>query len=296
MNELETKLITIYCKVCEAWEQGVFVSAQRFSNNQKNAWSDQEITTMYIFAVLEGRQTKKEIFEYLRNHWRAWFPDMKGYPAFCYRLNVLEDAFVGLVEWITSSFDAEFGYEARKLIDAMPILMAKAKRSNRAKVAGEFANKGYCASKGEYYYGVKLHVIAHDQDGAIPIPSFIGLAPASSHDLQVFRQVSGELSGCDLFADNAYTDKSLHSSLLGHQDVFLTTPIKKQKGQKKLDSADRMYSTAVSSIRQPIESLFNWLEQKVKIQVASKVRSTKGLKVHVFGKIAAGLMSLMLAQ
>ena len=53
-----------------------------------------------------------------------------------------------------------------------------------------------------------------------------------------------------------------------------------------MDAADQLYSTAVATIRQPIESFFNWIEEKVKIQIASKVRSYNGLMVHVFGKLA----------
>ena len=37
-------------------------------------------------------------------------------------------------------------------------------------------------------------------------------------------------------------------------------PIKKAKGQARLDAADQLWSTAVSRVRQPIESLFNWIE------------------------------------
>jgi len=53
---------------------------------------------------------------------------------------------------------------------------------------------------------------------------------------------------------------------------------------------DKMYSRAVSQIRQPIEAFFNWIIEKVGIQNASKVRSEKGLLVHVFGRFAAALM------
>ena len=41
----------------------------------------------------------------------------------------------------------------------------------------------------------------------------------------------------------------------------------------------------VSSVRQPIESFFNWLNEKTQIQKASKVRSSKGLLVHILGRI-----------
>ncbi|NMC39558.1 MAG: transposase, partial [Bacteroidales bacterium] len=51
--------------------------------------------------------------------------------------------------------------------------------------------------------------------------------------------------------------------------------------------------TAVSKIRQPIEALFNWLIDKTDIQRASKVRSTKGLIVHIFGRIAAAYIFLI---
>jgi len=39
--------------------------------------------------------------------------------------------------------------------------------------------------------------------------------------------------------------------------------------------------------------LFNWLIQKTDIQRASKVRSSKGLIVHVFGRIAAAFIGLI---
>ena len=56
-----------------------------------------------------------------------------------------------------------------------------------------------------------------------------------------------------------------------------------------MDAADLWLSTAISQIRQPIESLFNWVQEKTGIQIASKVRSYQGLMVHVFGKLAAAL-------
>ena len=75
-------------------------------------------------------------------------------------------------------------------------------------------------------------------------------------------------------------------------------PVKPAKGeadcirQQERDYRD-LYGTAVSTIRQPVESFFNCLNEKKKIQAAQKVRSTKGLAVHVFGKMAAAFIYLM---
>ena len=56
---------------------------------------------------------------------------------------------------------------------------------------------------------------------------------------------------------------------------------------------ERAYSEAVSRVRQPIESLFNWIEEKTGIECASKVRSYQGLMVHVFGRFAAAMYLLV---
>ncbi|TRW92028.1 transposase [Candidatus Methylobacter oryzae] len=71
--------------------------------------------------------------------------------------------------------------------------------------------------------------------------------------------------------------------------MTVLTPVKKQKGQAYLEPQDQWLSTAVSRVRQPIESLFSWIEQLTGIECAGKVRSYNALMVHVFGKLAAAL-------
>jgi hypothetical protein len=56
------------------------------------------------------------------------------------------------------------------LMDAMPIRLAHAKRRTRARVACELADKGYCAAKSEYYYGVKVYVLGLLCSGTLPLP------------------------------------------------------------------------------------------------------------------------------
>ncbi|HUX55335.1 MAG TPA: hypothetical protein VMV77_00045 [Bacteroidales bacterium] len=78
----------------------------------------------------------------------------------------------------------------------------------------------------------------------------------------------------------------------------MLTPVKAVKNQSESivqrdKAANDLYSTDVSKIRQPNEALFNWLIEKTDIQRASKVRSTKGLIVHVFGRIAASYIFLI---
>ena len=59
----------------------------------------------------------------------------------------------------------------------------------------------------------------------------------------------------------------------------------------RIKAADDLFSTAVSRIRQPVESMFNWLIEKADIQKASKVRSTKSLLIHAFGRLAVAFIT-----
>jgi hypothetical protein len=69
---------------------------------------------------------------------------------------------------------------------------------------------------------------------------------------------------------------------------------KRKRGQKHLFADQKLLNTAISSLRQPIESYFNWLIELTKIQDASKVRATKAILTHVYGKIAAASVFLAL--
>ena len=96
----------------------------------------------------------------------------------------------------------------------------------------------------------------------------------------------------------AYGDKAYNylKPIALEQEIDLLTPVKKNKGQLYLDVSDQWLSRAVSQVRQPIESLFNWINEKTGIEKASKVRSSSGLLVHVFGRLAAAIFMLVFPE
>ena len=287
----QSRLIETYLTVCKYWEQGVWTVVQRHSNNQEAALSDEEVVTIYIFGIQKGQKTAKSAFQYASDHLISWFLNLGNYNAFTQSLNRISDAFISITRLISEQLESELSCGSNNLLlDSLPIVMANNARSSTAKVANEIADKGYCGSKKMFYHGVKLHIAGFFRRNGIPIPSVIGITEASKHDLSAFKDVAPEIHNCDVFADKAYLNKDFRDTLKKQQNCELCTPIKLGKGQKILDSADRMYSRAVSKVRQPIESLFNWLIAKTAIQDASKVRSSRGLIVHVFGRMSAGLL------
>ena len=117
---------------------------------------------------------------------------------------------------------------------------------------------------------------------------------AAQHDLPAAKQILEDhlvLKQGKLYADKAYTDAAWAEALRKDHVLQLLTPRKKRKDDV-LKSGDT-FSSFVSSIRQPIECFFNWLNRTTNIQSACLVRSLSGLFLHLFGRIAAALISLI---
>jgi hypothetical protein len=287
----EVELISLYLFVCKHYQKNLSSYCQRMSNYADLKFSDEEAITLYLYGVIEGYRTLKSIHRYAKKHLMSWFPHLPKCGAFDQRINKLHDVFVPLVDLMSTQLTNSLNMESLiGLTDSMPIIMAQRGRRFHAKVAPEIATKnGYCATKKLYYYGVKLHVIASQQPGTLPVPACIGLTNAGMNDRKAFDQIISFLPSNMLscYADKAYQveNEPVHQE----QNITLFTPVKKEKGQNFLDTADQWLSTAISQVRQPIESFFNWVNERTGIQIASKVRSYPGLMVHVFGRLAAAL-------
>ena len=285
-------LIRLYVFIAEHYKTHLWIYDQRLSNNNTPKFSDEEGLTLYLFGIMQGHTTLRAIYAYTFDHLHDWFPDLPSYTGYVQRLNRLAATFPPLIEQILAACPKDPLLSHIHLVDAMPIVMAKASRSGKACVASHIADKGYCATKTMWYYGVKLHIVAQCTDKGLPLPDYISLTGAAQHDLTALRPLLPYLTDGQLYADKSDADQTLKETLKADQNLDFYTPVKKKKDQDKIGFQDQLFSTAVSRKRQPIESLFHWLEEKTGIQRASKVRSYHGLMVHVFGRLAAACFLL----
>jgi hypothetical protein len=158
-----------------------------------------------MFGHLQGQTTGRRIYDYIRNHWREWFPALPTYQAFNCRLN----------------------------------------------------------------------------------------EQASRHDLQSLREMRPSLpEGCGLFADKAYFHHETQQNCK-ERGWFLVASYKRHRHEAERD-VPTLYNRFVWTIRRPLESLFGWIIQKTDLQNASRVRSTQGLKLHCYGKLAVACLLLTL--
>ena len=106
------------------------------------------------------------------------FPKLPSYQTFDKRICKLKDAFCTVADWFLQFLFIDENVKS-SILDSMPIIVAHGKHIGTAKSAKRLCDRGYCASKDEYYYGVTLHVFSQMRYKTIPQPLSLLITPAS---------------------------------------------------------------------------------------------------------------------
>lgn len=270
-------------------------------NGHQPAFTDCEVLTCYLFATGWWKcDGAKACHELMSSFYADWFPNIPSYQAFNHRLNRLAEALPIFTNHCFEQLRQTTGYIPTHdvLTDSFPVVTARGCRRNTTN-CGVITNKGRCATKRMWYYGVKVHLGAFEQSGTLPLPYYLVISPASTHDKVAQEDHLREIRYACVIADKAYVDRSLKQHMK-ENDSDLLTPPRYGRGtkerEKQLDgAANRISQTLISKLRQPIESFFAWLHAHVNIEKASRIRSYRGLLVHIYGKIAAAICKHKLA-
>jgi Transposase DDE domain len=291
----QNQLIFMYFNTCEFFSQLPTYQFFRISPNSSPSFTDEEVITIYVFGILQNMRTVKAIHRYIKNHLSDWFPNLPKYEGYLERLNSLNQYFIEFSDYLLKNKvieNAEINLEKLIVIDSMPIIMAKNYRAHKCKTANDIASIGYCSSKNLFYHGVKFHLLGKYQKETLATPFYLKVTAANIHDLTAIQKDLYKFKNSIIIGDKAYSDKDT-KSMLKKIGTEIHTPIKLSRSKKELDNNEILYSKIVSSFRQSIEIIFSWIDVKTGIQEASKVRSSKGLHVHVYGRFSAVLFEYL---
>ena len=152
-SDKANRLIKIYMYICDMYEQCLKYHCQRYSNNSKPLFSDEEILTIYLFVGHEQKYTRlKDIHNFAKEYLPDWFPGLVSYQTFVYRLNRMTGAVTELSRQLLGSHKPEDCEEDTLIADSLPVMTCTG-RNRTGKVATKIADKGYCSTKNQYYQG-----------------------------------------------------------------------------------------------------------------------------------------------
>jgi len=253
-------------------------------------FTDEEVMTIYLFGISNGLHNNKQIHQFIYTYWNNWFPHLPKYCTFNHRLNFLMSEFISFSDkYIQNFYSQKSGNQNIVLIDSMLIILAKGGRAHNGKSACETASIGYCSSKKLFYRGVKFHLFVDYVKKYLPKPRLLNITGANEHDFTAVKDIFKDFENCKIIGDRAYSDRS-SKDFLAKKNVELHTPCKLSRSKKSLTEDEKTYSKVISSFRQSVEIFFSWIIRMTGIQDASKVRSDKGLAVHIFGRFAAAMI------
>lgn len=223
--------------------------------------SDAEILFIFVSACLEyGGNCLKAMKAHKRHGNIKCLLDKSQFNRRLHRLEPVVEELLSLFSMIAAAATEHYA------LDSFPLPVCHNIRIRRCKLVQGEHYRGYCASKKEYYYGFKVHLVTAS-DGRIVEFEF---TPGASADANGLNQLQLQLpADAELFADKAYNSYGHEQSLLEHGSIKLQ-PIRKINSRQ----GDNTY-------------LNNWLKKQQRKHIESDISSLLTLfpkKIHAVTK------------
>ena len=190
---LRDKVIAIYCLVDDLLQ----TCGHRTPKGCR--CTDAEIITTALVSALLFKGNQSLALEYMRTHHMV--PALPLKSGFTKRLHRLADLLYSLFQQLGAILK-ELNCSGMYILDSFPLAACHNIRISRCRLFKGEAYRGFCASKRQYFYGVKVQVIT--TAGGIPVECCF--VPGSEHDSEAISQLLWDFKAGDrIYDDSGYT-------------------------------------------------------------------------------------------
>lgn len=261
---MEELIIRVYCLVDEI-VNGIVEKRKLRERGYKPKLTDSEVITMEIIGEFQGIDTDKGVWEYFRNHWIGWFPEMGSRGNFAKQAGNLWN----IKQEVQRELGKRLGAysDLLHLTDGFPMPVCKYKRGNRSRIFRGEAEYGYCASKDEKYYGLKGNVMI-SSEGVI---TNITVTAANIDERESLWDLVGGIKGV-VIADKGLIGKDYREELRQYTGIELQTAVRSNMKENR----SKEYIKWLVSTRRLVETVIGQLAERFKIE---KVRARNVLSL-----------------
>jgi hypothetical protein len=168
--------------------------------DKRRKLTDSQVITTVILSAKYFYGNQASACGYLESHYGFKMPDKSNFNRI---LHSLADLMTEIFFYLGLIFK-ELNLQSIYIIDSFPIAVCKNIRISRSKIVKGKEFRGYNASKREYFYGFKVHVIT--TSGGIPVEVLV--TAGSVHDNTALQGMDLNLpENSDLYGDAAYINK-----------------------------------------------------------------------------------------
>ena len=238
--------------------------------------SDSEIISISIVGEAITIDSEKAWFFFVKKNFKDLFPNIGDRTRF----NRTKRNLFMVIKEIQKYFSnlPMFLNDDIRIIDSMPIPVCKFARSYFNKSFKDISSYGYCASKKETYFGLKLHAL-------ITTSGFITdffLTSANVDDRAAVHELIEEKQLIKIIADKGYVDETLKEQLKKEKDILLIS-LKRKNSKNPLEKQLR---NTLSKTRRRVETSFSQLAEQFNINKVL-AKSKWGLMLRITLKILA---------
>lgn len=265
---MEKEIITIFCIVDD------LLKAISFEDDFQAKMSTAEIITVAIttgWFFGGNHETGRTFFsEY------GYVKNMLSKSQFNRRLHAIDQSVWDQLNMILAQAFKFVNSENEYIVDSFPVPVCHNIRIKRSKIYKKKEEyRGYNASKRQYFYGVKVHMIT-TKDGQ-PIEFII--APGSIHDNKIFKEFNFDLEeGAYLYGDAAYNDYEFENLLAEAANIRLLVS-RKSNSKRQHEPYVKAW---ISHIRKKIETSFSQITKLFPKKIHAVTAKGFELKIKCF--------------
>lgn len=257
---MEEFIITVYCIVDDLMKKiGENLKIRKSGFNP--ALSDSEMITMELVSEFSGIDTDKGAWEYFCNHWQFLFPNLGSRSNFAKHAANLWAIKQMMQKELAKQLGATSDF--LHLSDGFPMPVCHFKRANFSQIFSGEASYGYCASKGETYYGFKGNLLINSE-GVITATT---VTQANIDERESLWDLVNGIHGT-IISDKGLIGADYKNELYQATGINLQTAVRANMNEKRSKS----FIKWLKSTRRLIETVIGQLTERFQIE---KVRARK---------------------
>jgi hypothetical protein len=240
-------MITIYCFFDE------LLKALDHRDDPQAKLSTAEIMTIATVAAEFYTGNQQKALDFLTSH--GYIPPFSK-SRFNRRLHRIPETLWQLALLVLAQIHQRTNPERVHIVDTFPVPACHNIRIRRCKLYRGETFRGYCASKKQYYFGLKVSVIV--TEAGEPVEML--LVPASTADISALRSMDLNLpEGSTLFGDTGFLDIGFEMALREEAGLNLVVP-RRSNMKEQLDGCLE-YVCCLS--RKRVETTFSQLTERL---------------------------------
>jgi hypothetical protein len=241
------KIITLYCFFDE------LLKALGHKDDAQAQLSTAEVMTIATVAAEFFTGNQQAALNFLSSH-HYIKPFSKS--RFNRRLHQIPESLWQLALFVLAQIHQKSNPEQVHVVDTFPVPVCRNIRIQRCKIYRDEVVRGYCASKKEYFFGLKVSLIVTE----VGEPVEMLLVPGSTADITALRSMDLNLpQGSTLFGDTGFLDSQFEKALGEEAGLRLVVPRRANMKQQ----LDGCLGFICSVRRKRVETTFSQLTERL---------------------------------